>query len=162
MTQQQRERSAQMLAEIEDGCSVTAGSLDVEAFYRKVEDTKAQATHGREPLLSVFSRVINMARRDHGWSIEQLADKADVDAIEVFRIEEDLVEAPEPRVVSSLSRALRLPAGKMMQLVGHITVLDPKVSGAAMKFAASSGSMEKLTRTEKGALNDFVKALAEE
>ena len=45
MTQQQRERSAQMLAEIEDGCSVTAGSLDVESFYRKVEDTKAQATH---------------------------------------------------------------------------------------------------------------------
>ena len=49
-----------------------------------------------------------------------------------------------------------------MQLVGHITVLDPKVSGAAMKFAASSGSIEKLSRTEKVALNDFVKALAEE
>ena len=66
MTKQQKERSALMLAELEEGCSVTAGSLDVEAFYRKVEDTKAQATHGREPLLSVFSRVINMARRDHG------------------------------------------------------------------------------------------------
>ena len=162
MTEQQLERSAQALAELEEGCVVTAGSLDVESFYRKVEDTKAQAAHGREPLLGVFSRVINMARRNHGWSIEELASKADVDPLEVFTIEEDLAEAPEPRVVSSLARALRLPAGKMMQLVGHITTLDPRVSGAAMRFAASSGSMEKLTRTERLALNDFVKALSED
>ncbi len=161
MTKQQ-EQSAQMLADIEEGCVVTAGSLDVEAFYRKVEETKAQAAHGREPLLGVFSRVINMARRDHGWSIEQLAEKAGIEPIEVFRIEGALDEAPEPRIVSSLSRALKLPAGKMMQLVGHLTVLDPKVSGAAMKFAASSGSMEKLSPSEKAALNNFVKALAEE
>lgn len=161
MTKQQ-EQAAHKLADLEEGCVVTAGSLDVEAFYRKVEETKARATHGREPLLGVFSRVINMARRDHGWSIEQLADKADVEPIEVFRIEEALDEAPEPRIVSALSRALKLPAGKMMQLVGHLTVLDPKVSGAAMKFAASSGSMEKLSRTEKMALHDFVQALAEE
>jgi hypothetical protein len=50
----------------------------------------------------------------------------------------------------------------MMQRVGDATVLDPSVFGAATKFAASSGSMEELTRTEKAALTDFVKALTEE
>lgn len=155
------QRSAERLAELEEGCSVTAGLLNVEPFYRKVENTKAR-TQAQEGYLGVFSRLVNVARRNEGLSIEDLAKRADIDALELFQIEDNLDEAPEPRVVSALAKALRLPAGKLMQLVGHVSVLDPSVSGAAYRFAASSGSMQKLSREEKYALGEFVKALTED
>jgi transcriptional regulator with XRE-family HTH domain len=153
--------SAERLAALEEGCSVTAGSLDPATFTRKVDEVRSREPE-RELYLGVFSKLISMKRRDAGLTIEQLSAKADVDAFEILDIEESLRVAPEPRVVSKIARALGLPAGKLMQLVGHLTVVDTSVPCAALKFAAGSGSVQKLSREEKAALNDFVKALSQD
>lgn len=154
------EPMAQKMAELEEGCSVTAGRLETDSFYREVAE-RTSIPAGKEAYLGVLSRLVNMARRSAGLSIEQLAHRADIDALEIFRIEEEAGGAPEPRVVSRLARALSLPPGKLQQLAGHVTVLDPQVSTAAYRFAASSASMQPLSEDQKSALNEFVKALAE-
>jgi transcriptional regulator with XRE-family HTH domain len=154
------EHRAEALAALEVGHSVTAGSLLPETFEKQVEEARRLQAGHRESYLTVFSKLINMKRREVGLSIEQLAERADIDVLDLFIIETNLDEAPEPRAVSRLAKVLQLPAGKLMQLVGHVTVLDPTVSGAAHRFAADSGSMQKLSKSEKDALSEFVKALS--
>ena len=153
------ESSAEKMAALEEGCSVTAGTLNLETFDRKVKESRANQER-RDAHLGIFGKLVELKRRDAGLSREALAERANIEVVELFQIETNLEEVPEPRIVSRLSRALDLPAGKMMQLVGHLSVLDGSVSLAAQRFAASSGSMEALTDDEKRALNDFVQALA--
>lgn len=155
------EASAHKLAEIESGYSVTAGALDFDLFLRKVDASRARQ-NGIEPHLGIFSKLVELKRRDAGYTREILAELAHIEVVDLFQIETNLEVAPEPRVVSRLARALELPAGKMMQLVGHLNVIDGTVTRAAQKFAASSGSMQALSDDEKRALNEFVEALAKD
>jgi transcriptional regulator with XRE-family HTH domain len=154
------ESMARNMAELEDGYSVTAGHLDTEAFFKEVELRAVEPAH-REAYVGVLSCLISLARRAAGLTREQLATQADVDTMEVFQIEEEVAIVPEPRVVSRIARALKLPPGKLQQLAGHVTVLDPQVSTAAYRFAASSGSMQPLSEEQRSALQEFVKALSE-
>jgi transcriptional regulator with XRE-family HTH domain len=159
MTLKVDESSAEKVAALEEGCSVTAGTLDIETFNQKVDESRARQDH-RESHLGIFSKLVELKRRDAGLSREALAEQANIEVVELFQIETNLDEAPEPRVVSRLAKALQLPAGKMMQLVGHLNVVDGNVSLAAQRFAASSGSMQALSADERKALSEFVDALA--
>jgi hypothetical protein len=152
---------AAKLAELEEGTCVTAGTLRPETFARQVADATMRSG-SQENYLPVFSRLISMKRREEELTIEQLSERADVDAVELFAIEENLTRAPEPRVVSKLARALQLPSGKLMQLAGHLHVQDAKLPGAALRFAAQSGSLEKLSSREKTLLHEFVNAMSED
>ena len=154
------ESMARNMAELEDGYSVTAGRLDTEAFFKEVEQRAVEPSQ-KEAYIGVLSRLISMARRSAGLTREQLATQADVDTMEVFQIEEGVAIVPEPRVVSRIARALNLPPGKLQQLAGHVTILDPQVSTAAYRFAASSGSLQPLSEEQRTALQEFVKALSE-
>lgn len=155
------ERMADKLAELEEGSSVTAGSLTCETFVKQVADAAIKSTDA-ENFLPIFGRLISMARRDADLTLEELSEQTDVDALELFAIEENITRAPEPRVVSKLARVLHLPSGKLMQLAGHLHILDAKLPNAALKFAAQSGSLEKLSSKEQALLHDFVKAMAED
>lgn len=154
------ESMARNMAEFEDGYSVTAGRLDTEAFFIEAEQRAVVPTR-KEAYVGVLSRLISMARRAEGLTREQLAKQADVDTIQVFQIEEEVAIVPEPRVVSRIARALKLPPVKLQQLAGHVTILDPQVSTAAYRFAAGSGSLQPLSEEQRIALQDFVKALSE-
>ena len=154
------ESMAQGMADLEDGCSVTAGRLDAEPFSHEAAERTAGPAK-KEAYLAILGRLINMARRSAGLTLEQLAERADIDAREIFLIEEEAGAAPEPQVVSRLARALSLPTGKLHQLAGHVTVLDPGVSTAAYRFAARSASVQPLSADQEAALNEFVEALAE-
>lgn len=151
---------ARNMARLEEGYSVTAGCLDTESFFKEVE-LRAVEPASKETYIGVLSSLISMSRRAAGLTREDLAEHADVGIMEVFQIEEEVAIIPEPRVVSRIARALDLPPGKLQQLAGHVTILDPQVSSAAYKFAASSGSLEPLSAEQRTALNEFVKALAE-
>jgi HTH-type transcriptional regulator, competence development regulator len=154
------EQRADALAALEVGHSITAGSLLPETFERRVEEIRRLEENNRDSYLTLFSRLVNMKRRDAGISLDELAGRADIDVLDLLKIESNLDEAPEPRVVARLAKVLNLPAGKLMQLVGHVTVLDPAVSGAAHRFAAKSDSMKELSKSEKDALTDFITALS--
>lgn len=155
------EAMAAKIAAFEDGESISAGSLTSETFAKQVANA-ALANSPPESYLPVLRRVISMARRDAEMSIQQLSERAEVDAVEVLAIEEDNAYSPEPRAVSKIAKALNLPSGKLLQLAGHMRMLDTKLSGAALRFAAQSGSMEKLSSRDKGLLYAFMKDIAED
>lgn len=108
----------------------------------------------------VFGRLIEYARRRHGLSVENLAERADVDLAAIVEIETNDRVIPEVRTVYQLAQALKLPTSKLMEVAGLATA-RPEVSRAALKFAARSEPTSKLTRDEREAFDEFVKVLAE-
>lgn len=101
-----------------------------------------------------------MLRRNHGLSIEELAEKAEIDEIELINIEEDVRHSPEPRSVYQLARCFRLPQKQLMQLAGLAQARDPRLAREAVRFAARSESTAKLSETERAALEAFIALLS--
>ena len=160
MSLEATKQMARNLASLEDDCRVTAGRINAEAFFDEVKQRSATPVQ-KQAFVGVLSRLVSLARRSAGLTREELASQAAVDTIEVFQIEEEVDIVPDPRVVSRIARALGLPPGRLQQLAGHVSVLDPQLSTAAYKFAANSGSMQPLSDEQRAALQDFLKALGE-
>lgn len=158
MTYTHNEDAIRRMANMEDGVSVTAGSLDTDAFYRRVEYQRAMSQPTETTFSPVLGQFLNLARRELALSLEQLAEEIDSNAIELFLIEEGR-KIPEPRVLSKLARVHNVPPGRLMQLAGHVQALDKEVASAAFAFAARANS-KPLEPEDREALHEFVKALA--
>lgn len=113
------------------------------------------------PLARVaFGKLIELSRRQSRLTPEQLAESAGIELADVVGIERGEAQDPEPRTVFNLAHALNLPGKSLMQLAGLTKAANPGLAQAAMRFAARSESMEKLTSTELSALEEFVRVLA--
>jgi transcriptional regulator with XRE-family HTH domain len=143
-------------ARIEGDSAVGAGSPTVLFASAPVEqDAGAVAAE----LRVAFGRFVALMRRQRGWSIELLAKKAEVDAAELLRIEEDLRYVPEPMTVHSLAITFKTPEKSLYQLAGLTVFKDATFARAAVRFAAKSESIAKLTAEEQTALECFVAEL---
>jgi transcriptional regulator with XRE-family HTH domain len=149
MTYAINEDAVRRMANLEDEVSVTAGSLNTEAFYRRVERQCEMTKPVEMEFSTILGLFLNRARRDRSLSLEQLADYVDSNTIELFLIEEGK-KVPEPRIVSQLSRVLNVPAGPLMQLAGHVQIRDERVISAATAYVARSNS-KPLDQDERGA-----------
>jgi transcriptional regulator with XRE-family HTH domain len=137
-----------------------SGSISVGGFATK---NSLLETHGKALERDAFAKVIQLQRRSRGLSVEQLAENADVDIVEVIEIENGRFDVPETRTVFNLAAALQLPAKRLLQLSGLTQAKDdPELRQAALRFAARSGSVEKLTKEEQEALEELVKIMAEQ
>jgi transcriptional regulator with XRE-family HTH domain len=146
------------LADLEEGVSITAGTLDTDAFYRRVKAQRAESAR-ETPFLTVFGEFLNLARRSRKLSLEKVAEEVDLDVLSLSQIEAGKA-VPEPRIVSLLAKILVIPAGRLMQLAGHTQLLDQNLSQAASAFAMRSKSKSKpLDDEEREALHEFMKAL---
>jgi len=139
-------------AEIEDSCrSLSVGGLAADF---------GMLSPGPSGVQLVFGRLIEYARRKQGLSVEKLAERSDVDLAAIVEIETNDRAIPEVRTVYQIAQALKLPAGRLMEVAG-LAQPRPEVSRAALKFAARSEPTSKLTRDEREAFEEFVKVLAE-
>lgn len=68
---------------------------------------------------------------------------------------------PRPRTVYQLSLTLELRQDRMMQLSGNVAPRDESLGQKAVRFAARSEPLEKLSRQEQDVLNEFVKLINE-
>jgi HTH-type transcriptional regulator, competence development regulator len=146
------------MAEAEDNCELAVGGLahDVGLFEQPQDQSFAP------PTKSAFARLIELRRREQRLSVEQLAERADVELPELLDIVHgELSSPPEVRTVFNLATALKLPEQRLMQLAGLAEPKDEGFTEAAVRFAARSESIDKLTREEHKALEEFVKFLAE-
>lgn len=128
-------------------------------------DPLSEADHRAAPLEDsriAFGRFINMMRRRHGLSIEELANAAKVDASELLVIEEDLHYVPGPRTVYQLARMFDVPQPRLMQLAGLTAANDAGLAEEAVRFAARSEAVHKLTPEESAALAAFVAVLSQQ
>lgn len=146
------------LAREEDNCSISAGSL--QGVFQKKE---SPATEPAVPVTKfAFGSLINLQRRKRQWTIEELAQQAEIDLDEAVSIEEDPAYRPEPRAVFQLAKVLTLPIKKLLVLSGNAEQANPRLETAAVRFAARSRAVEKLSEAEAAALNEFVAALVDE
>lgn len=134
--------------------SFCLGKLDA------LEELSKQQREVERPV-PAFGRLINLSRRNKGLSMEKLAELARVDLDEILSIEQTTDYTPEPRTVCQLAKVLHLPEDRMLQLSGNTVTRDDQLHEEATKFAARAQSLEKLSREEKNALEQFVKRLAD-
>lgn len=118
-------------------------------------------TQNIETTKTAFARLLQLARRERHWSLEKLAEKADVDLAELFKIETDEAFTPNLRTVHQLASVLELPAKKLMVLAGLLQVKDARLQQASVKFAARSEPIGDVSPEEHAALEEYVKFLNE-
>ncbi|MCC6362627.1 MAG: helix-turn-helix transcriptional regulator [Bryobacterales bacterium] len=143
-------------ADRDDNLEIAAGSFSLDQL------PPAGIDPGEDPTaVLAFGRLIHLSRRKRGWSVEDLASAARIEVSEAVRIENDPNYVPGPRTVYQLSVALDLPKDRLLQLYGNRIVRDRSLGQQAVKFAARSESVQKLSRQEHQALEEFVKYLNE-
>jgi transcriptional regulator with XRE-family HTH domain len=108
--------------------------------------------------LVVISRLVQLARREARQSPEQFAKQTSL-SLEELQAIEAATRVPEPRVLYSISEALDISYQKLLTLAGHRKQRDNSLEREALKFAASSAPMDKLSKTEAEALHDFLSLL---
>lgn len=108
--------------------------------------------------LYALARLIQLARRDQALAPEQFAAKFGVDLRELLDLEAAR-NVPEPRVLYQLSVVLKVSYEKLLVLAGHRVHRDEALEHDALRFAASSGPMDRLSKSEAEALHDFIRAL---
>ncbi|MFC1759424.1 helix-turn-helix domain-containing protein [Planctomycetota bacterium] len=142
------------MADIEDSCeSVAVGGMVEELGMLHPVTTETPR---------VLGRLIEYARRAKGMSVEKLADVSKVDLAEIVSIERDEDTSPATRTIYLVAEALNLPAEKLLELSGLMEPTDKEqLSQAAIRFAAQSEPMGKLSRGEREAYEAFVKVLVE-
>ncbi len=144
----------------EGDLDVTAGvPLDEHENTQAGTEQPAQPTEDAVLGLHVFGSLVQMLRRERRLSVEQLAVKARVDAVEIVAIERDPRFIPKPRTVHQLAHYFRLPERALAKLSNITTVHSSQLEDAAVRFAANSESVMELNREERQALADFVKFL---
>jgi transcriptional regulator with XRE-family HTH domain len=109
-----------------------------------------------------FGKFVNLMRRRRGYSMEQLAMEADLDASELLVIEDDLHYVPAPRTVYKLAQTFSVSQQRLMQLAGLSAANDAGLRQEAVRFAARSESVQKLTPEESSALEAFVTVLSQQ
>ena len=144
-------------AAIENGIDVAAGLL---ARHPSVEELQSGAPSSSETRLAL-GPLVELMRRKHRMSMEELAEKARVDLAEIVSIERDPSFQPEPRTVYQIAAALGLPSKGLLQISGNTVTKDQAFRDQAVRFAARSGSIERLSREEQRALDEYVAFLSE-
>lgn len=144
----------------EGDAAVGAGFLALDPGPEERSAAAAPATPADETRIA-FGRFVHLMRRQRGLSIETLAEQATLDVGELVSIEENLDYIPEPRTVYQLARTFNVPQHGLMQIAGLAVANDAGLRQEAVRFAARSESVQKLTREEKVALEAFVAVLSQ-
>lgn len=144
----------------EGDATVGAGLL---AFDPAPEErsSSAQGTAAEDTRIA-FGKFVNLMRRRRGLSMERLAAEAELDASELLVIEDDVHYVPEPRTVFKLAQTFDVSQRRLMQLAGLAAANDVGFREEAVRFAARSESVQKLTPEESSALEAFVAVLSEQ
>ena len=144
----------------EDSLSVTAGVPGLDSL--REETYQHQQLMARSEMVPhPFAKLINLQRRAQQLSMEALAEQADIDLMELYSIEHEAEFRPERRTVSRLAETLKLPQDKLFQLSGLTVTTNSRFREEAVRFAARSEPVVRLSPKETEALSDFVKYLSQ-
>ena len=145
----------------QDAC-VGAGLLALDPTPENAGRHVAGGSVPVEELRLAFGRFVRLMRRERGFTVEKLAETAELDLGELVSIEADLDFQPEPRSVYQLARTFGVPQQGLMQLAGLAVPQDNGFSQEAVRFAARSETIQKLSREEKAALDAFLTVLSKQ
>ncbi|MCC7066809.1 MAG: helix-turn-helix domain-containing protein [Planctomycetes bacterium] len=143
------------MADLEDSCgSISVGGLAQDLGMLKARrETNVVAR-------TAFGKLLELARRRAGLGVEELAAQAATEVADIIQLERGDNVDLAPRVVFQLCAVLHLPHTGVMELAGLTGHREGIVAEAAVRFAAQSEGIEKLTAEERNALQEFEKVLA--
>ena len=141
-------------AQREGNAAVGAGLL------ARDPSSESRSIAAAEETRIAFGKFVNLMRRRRGYSMEQLAECADLDASELLVIENEVHYVPGPRTIYKLAQTFDVSQQRLMQLAGLAAANDAGLRQEAVRFAARSESVEKLTPEESAALEAFVSVLS--
>jgi len=144
---------------------VTAGFLvdeKLDAVYGRNKKEQEDQKEDIESRLTALAQLINIRRRIQGWTMEQLADKADVDLQDVVCLEKGIPVHLSVRTIHKLSGVLDLPHSGLLRLSGATVQRKDDFIEHALRFVARSQKETKTTRQEIKVFEEYVKFLAEE
>ena len=119
----------------------------------------AQAETAEENRIA-FGKFVRLMRRRRGLSMEKLAEQADIDASELLVIESGSTHLPGARTVFKLAQVFDVSQPRLMELAGLATANDVGLREEAVRFAARSEALHKLTPEESAVLDSFVAVLS--
>jgi len=109
-----------------------------------------------------FRLVVQMLRRRRGLTIDELAQRADIDRDEIVAMERNNACRPSPLTLHKLCSFFAIPERRMLVLAGAVKETPQAFSERASRFAAQSESFAGLTKEEKKVLDEFVQFLKED
>jgi transcriptional regulator with XRE-family HTH domain len=108
-----------------------------------------------------FAKFVEIARLRLNLSKEQFSVKTNVPLTDILCIEEDEGYQPSLRTIHLLAQFLKISHMKLLALAGLAQAKDAGFNEAALRFAAKSEPIRKLSREEQEAFDEFVKFLSE-
>lgn len=107
----------------------------------------------------VFQTLIQGLRKRHGLTVEQLAEKTDLEHDELLALERNPAFKPEPRTLCQLAEFYEVPEDRLLQLAGCVSDVPREFEQELSQFAAMSESFATLTEEEKSLVDQFVNVL---
>lgn len=111
-------------------------------------------------LHEALSALVQLLRKRDNLSEEELANRARIDVTEIRRIESDRSYIPAPRTIYQLEQTFKLPRRTLVKLSGLTKTHSKEFTEEAVRFAAHSKAIQKISRHERKLLNEFVKFLS--
>lgn len=153
-----RDRSIARAVTADDSCVSVGGLAERIGMLPPVPRSSVPAVNVHPQGLAALARLVQLARREQGLGPDEFAAKLGLDLPELVSVE-SAREAPEPRILHLISTGLKVSYEKLQVLVGYRRARDQSLEHEALRFAASSGPMDKLSKAEAEALHQFIRAL---
>lgn len=145
------------MAQLEAGAEVGAGLIAADPIF----DGEAELDEMRDESRLAFGRFVKLMRRGRGWSVEKLADNADIEVGEILSIEEDAHYFPDIRTVYQMADVFSVSQIRLMELSGLSKPKDVRFVEDAVRYAARSESIAALSDEEQAALDGLISVLSE-
>lgn len=148
-------------AHLEEGLEIGAGAP------RHLAKLEPATTAGGQELTTIeqrlsFGRFVALMRRKQGWSVQQLAEKAETEAGEILVIEKDPHYEVELSTVAGLAKAFNVPPKNLIKMAGLAEDRSLHLREEGLRFAASAESKAPLTEDEEIALQTYLKVVLED
>ena len=114
---------------------------------------------GKRAVRDAFRLFVELLRRKHKLTVDELAQRAEIDRREIIAMERTVGYRPSPRTLYKLSQFFQIPERRFLVLAGAVKEVPESFRGEASRFAAQSESFATLTSEEKKALDEFMKFL---
>ena len=122
-----------------------------------IKASQNETNSNRKPF--VFGRLICLLRKEKGYSVSDLAEKARVDEQELRLIEAEMEWQPKPRTVAQLAGVFGVRPKSFARVANLTRQVDEEIAEGAVRFAACAKDMDMLTPEQSRALKEFVRLL---
>lgn len=144
-----------------DDTGAAAGGTSLEELRQDAE-ARTVTPEVLAEVPSEIGKVVRFVREQRGWSRDELAELADLDGVEITRIETVADYNLAPRTVVNLANVCGFSTFRFQQLANHVSIHNYHSDDVqSVRFAARSKSVGRVTQEELHAVSMLVAVLSE-